>query len=170
MRVLPAKCTKWCATTPPSLTRPSSTTATSATTTSGSRRLEKSYLLRVDGKVVERTLLMRVAVGIHPTTSTGNGKPTTRSPNAVFTHVPRPRCSTPARLPQPPVASWCRCRATASRRIYDTSQCAPHLSRRAASACPSNKRVGHGFVHQGHQRHPNGIIPMLCSTTARYVD
>ena len=120
----------------------SSTTATSPTTIFGFKTLERSYLpCGSTGRWwnARNTMLMRVAVGIHGTTSRRPSEPQRPEPRAGLS-TPRPRSSTPAhRKPQDVVSCFLlNMRRTASAAFTKPSPAAP----RSQSAGGIGRSVG----------------------------
>ncbi|KAJ4824517.1 ribonucleotide-diphosphate reductase subunit rnr1 [Turnera subulata] len=141
----------------------------------GFKTLERSYLLKVDGVIVERPqhMLMRVAVGIHKHDID----------SAVETyHLMSQRCfihATPtlfnAGTPQPQLSScFLLCiKEDSIEGIYDTLKECAVISKLAGGIGVSihNIRASGSYI-RGTNGTSNGIVPMLrvFNNTARYVD
>lgn len=141
----------------------------------GFKTLEKSYLLKIDGKVVERVshLLMRTAVGIH-----GNDIPAAIETynllsQRYFIHA------TPTLFNAGTVnAQYSSCFLTPIKDdsivgIYDTMKDCALISKHAGGIglSVSNIRSADSYI-KGNNGYSNGIIPMLrvFNNTARYVN
>ncbi len=141
----------------------------------GFKTLERSYLMRIDGKVVERPqhLLMRVAVGIH-----GEDIPaaietyhllsekwfTHATPTLFNAGTPKPQLSSCFLLPM---------KDDSIDGIYDTLKQTAKISQSAGGIGLSIHNVrAKGSYIKGTGGTSNGIVPMLRNfdMTARYVD
>lgn len=141
----------------------------------GFKTLERSYLIRINGKIVERPqhMLMRVAVGIH-----GEDIPavietynylseryfTHASPTLFAAATPRPQLSSCFLLmmPDDSIEGIFRC----------LSQCA-YISKSAGGIGVNVHNIrANGTYIAGTGGHSNGLVPMLrvFNNTARYVD
>ncbi|PNW74518.1 hypothetical protein CHLRE_12g492950v5 [Chlamydomonas reinhardtii] len=141
----------------------------------GFKTLERSYLLRIDGKVVERPqhMLMRVAVGIHKediesaiTTYHAMSERwfTHASPTLFNGGTPRPQLSSCFLLAM---------RDDSIDGIYDTLKECAVISKSAGGIGLSIHCIrGTGSYIRGTNGTSNGIVPMLrvFNDTARYVD
>ena len=151
------------------LTRKLSTTVTLITTTLVSKTLERSYLLRIDGKVVERPqhMLMRVSIGIHKKDiekavdtyhMLSERWMTHASPTLFNAGTPRPQLS----------SCFLICMKEDSiEGIYDTLKECACISKSAGGIGLSihDIRATSSYI-RGTNGTSNGIIPMLrCSTT-----
>jgi ribonucleoside-diphosphate reductase alpha subunit len=141
----------------------------------GFKTLEKSYLLRVHGRIAERPqhMLMRVSCGIHlgdvpAAIETYNlmslRKMTHATPTLFNAGTPSPQMSSCFLLTM---------KSDSIDGIYDTlSQCAS-ISKSAGGigVAVSNVRAKGSYI-RGTNGHSNGIVPMLrnFNETARYVD
>ncbi|KAG5354737.1 Ribonucleoside-diphosphate reductase large chain [Yarrowia sp. B02] len=141
----------------------------------GYKTLEKSYLLRVDGHVVERPqhMLMRVALGIH-----GEDMPKVLETYAAlslrkFTHASPTLFN--AGTPQGQLSS-CFLVAMAADSIdgiYDTLKTCAQISKTAGGIGLHIHNIrAKGTIITGSQGRSSGIVPMLrvFNNTARYVD
>jgi len=141
----------------------------------GFKTLERSYLLKKDGKVVERPqqMLMRVAVGIHGEDVEAAIETYDLLSQKLFTHASPTLFN--AATPRPQLSS-CFLLTMASdsiEGIYDTlKQCA--LISKSAGGIGLNVhciRAGGSYI-AGTNGNSNGLVPMLrvFNNTARYVD
>jgi len=141
----------------------------------GFKTLERSYLLKKDGKVVERPqqMLMRVAVGIHGEDIDAAIETYDLLSQKLFTHASPTLFN--AATPRPQLSS-CFLLTMASdsiEGIYDTlKQCA--LISKSAGGIGLNVhciRAGGSYI-AGTNGNSNGLVPMLrvFNNTARYVD
>ncbi|KAL0378409.1 UNVERIFIED_CONTAM: Ribonucleoside-diphosphate reductase large subunit [Sesamum radiatum] len=131
----------------------------------GFKTLERSYLLKVQGKVVERPqhMLMRVAVGIHKDDIDSRWF-THASPTLFNAGTPRPQLS----------SCFLICMKEDSiEGIYDTLKECAVISKSAGGIGVSvhNIRATGSYI-RGTNGTSNGIVPMLrvFNDTARYVD
>src|ERR1700743_2737626 len=141
----------------------------------GFKTLEKSYLLKLDGKIVERPqhLFMRVSVGIHKEDIDSDIKTYNLMSERWFTHAtptlfnagtPKPQMSSCFLLPM---------KDDSIDGIYDTLKQTAKISQSAGGIGLSihNVRATGSYI-SGTNGTSNGIIPMLrvFNDTARYVD
>jgi ribonucleoside-diphosphate reductase subunit M1 len=141
----------------------------------GFKTLERSYLLKINKKVVERPqqMLMRVSVGIHGEDIDSAIETYDLLSQRLFTHASPTLFN--AATPRPQLSS-CFLLTMASdsiEGIYDTlKQCA--LISKSAGGIGLNVHCirAHGSYIAGTNGHSNGLIPMLrvFNNTARYVD
>eukprot|EP00405_Crypthecodinium_cohnii_P016886 CAMPEP_0206458424 /NCGR_PEP_ID=MMETSP0324_2-20121206/23560_1 /ASSEMBLY_ACC=CAM_ASM_000836 /TAXON_ID=2866 /ORGANISM="Crypthecodinium cohnii, Strain Seligo" /LENGTH=798 /DNA_ID=CAMNT_0053929757 /DNA_START=103 /DNA_END=2499 /DNA_ORIENTATION=+ len=141
----------------------------------GFRTLERSYLLRVHDKIVERPqhMIMRVACGIH----TGDVKSAietyTLMSTRKFTHATPTLFN--AGTPQPQMSSCflLTVQEDSIGGIYDTLKQCAMISKQAGGIglAVSNVRAKGSYI-RGTNGYSNGIVPMLrnFNETARYVD
>jgi len=141
----------------------------------GFKTLEKSYLLKIDGKIVERPqhLYMRVAVGIHKEDVDSVIKTYNLMSERWFTH------GTPtlfnAGTPKPQMSSCflLTMKDDSIDGIYDTLKQTAKISQSAGGIGLSihNVRATGSYI-SGTNGTSNGIVPMLkvFNDTARYVD
>lgn len=141
----------------------------------GFKTLERSYLLRIDGKIVERPqhMLMRVAIGIHENDVEQALRTYHLMSGRWFTHASPTLFN--AGTPRPQLSScFLLCMKDDSiDGIYDTlKQCAV-ISKSAGGIGLSvhNIRATGSYI-RGTNGTSNGIVPMLrvFNDTARYVD
>jgi len=141
----------------------------------GYKTLERSYLLRLDGKIVERPqhMLMRVAVGIHKEDIESAIETYNLMSDKWFTHATPTLFN--AGTPKPQLSS---CFLLAMKDdsipgIYDTLKQCAQISQSAGGIGLSihNVRATGSYI-KGTNGTSNGIIPMLkvFNDTARYVD
>ncbi|KAL7245858.1 hypothetical protein ACSBR2_001064 [Camellia fascicularis] len=141
----------------------------------GFKTLERSYLLKVDGKVVERPqhMLMRVSVGIHKDDIDSAIKTYNLMSQRWFTHASPTLFN--AGTPQPQLSScFLVCMKEDSiEGIYDTLKECAVISKSAGGIGVSvhNIRATGSYI-RGTNGTSNGIVPMLrvYNDTARYVD
>ncbi|KAK9365384.1 ribonucleotide reductase [Lipomyces kononenkoae] len=141
----------------------------------GFKTLERSYLLRINGKVAERPqhMIMRVAVGIHGADIESAIETYNLMSQRYFTHGSPTLYN--AGTPQPQLAS---CFLVAMKEdsiegIYDTLKTCALISKTAGGIGLNihNIRATGSYI-AGTNGTSNGIIPMLrvFNNTARYVD
>ncbi|KAK9110525.1 hypothetical protein Sjap_018585 [Stephania japonica] len=141
----------------------------------GFKTLERSYLLKVQGKVVERPqhMLMRVAVGIHKDDIDSALKTYYLMSQRWFTHASPTLFN--AGTPRPQLSScFLICMKDDSiEGIYDTLKECAAISKSAGGIGVSihNIRATGSYI-RGTNGTSNGIVPMLrvFNDTARYVD
>jgi len=141
----------------------------------GYKTLERSYLLRMDDRIVERPqqLIMRVCVGIHKEDIDSVIKSYDLMSQKYFTHAtptlfnagtPRPQCSSCFLLTM---------KGDSIDGIYDTLKECACISKYAGGIGLSihNIRATDSYI-RGTNGSSNGIVPMLrvFNDTARYVD
>lgn len=141
----------------------------------GFKTLERSYLMKVDGKVIERPqhLLMRVAVGIH-----GNDVPAAiETYNLLsekwFTHATPTLFNAGTPKPQLSSCFLLTMKDDSIDGIYDTLKQCAKISQSAGGIGLSIHNVrAKGSYIKGTGGTSNGIVPMLRNfdMTARYVD
>ncbi|KAJ6508357.1 ribonucleotide reductase alpha subunit [Mycena sanguinolenta] len=141
----------------------------------GFKTLERSYLLRLDGRVVERPqhLIMRVAVGIHGSDIDHVLETYNLMSERYFTHATPTLFN--AGTPQAQLSScFLVCMKEDSiEGIYDTLKNCAMISKSAGGIGLSihNIRATGSYI-AGTNGYSNGIVPMLRAydATARYVD
>lgn len=141
----------------------------------GFKTLERSYLLRVNGAIVERPqqMLMRVAVGIH----LGNMKAILATyeamSNKLFTHASPTLFNAGTCRPQLSSCFLLTMTEDSIEGIYDTLKRCAVISKSAGGIGLSvhNIRSTKSYI-RGTNGTSNGIVPMLrvFNDTARYVD
>jgi len=141
----------------------------------GFKTLEKSYLLKLNGKIAERPqhMLMRVAVGIHAEDIDAAIETYDMLSQRYFTHATPTLFN--AGTPNPQMSS---CFLLAMKEdsidgIYDTLKSCAIISKYAGGIgmSISNIRASQSYI-RGTNGTSNGIVPMLrvFNNTARYVD
>src|SRR3984957_1127108 len=141
----------------------------------GFKTLEKSYLLKVDGKVVERPqhLYMRVAIGIHHDDIDSAIKTYHLMSERWFTHATPTLFNAGTPKPQMSSCFLLTMKDDSIDGIYDTLKQTAKISQSAGGIGLSihNVRATGSYI-SGTNGTSNGIIPMLrvFNDTARYVD
>jgi len=141
----------------------------------GFKTLEKSYLLKVDGKVVERPqhMYMRVAIGIHKTDIDSVLKTYHLMSERWFTHATPTLFNAGTPKPQMSSCFLLTMKEDSIEGIYDTLKQTARISQSAGGIGLSihNIRATGSYIG-GTNGTSNGIIPMLrvFNDTARYVD
>lgn len=141
----------------------------------GFKTLEKSYLLRIDGKVIERPqhMLMRVAVGIHMEDIDSVLETYTLLSEKWFTHATPTLFNAGTPKPQLSSCFLLTMKDDSIDGIYDTLKQCAKISQSAGGIGLSIHNIrGTGSYIKGTNGVSNGIIPMLRNfdMTARYVD
>ncbi len=141
----------------------------------GFKTLEKSYLLKLDGKVVERPqhMLMRVAVGIHKDDIDSILETYNLLSEKWFTHATPTLFNAGTPKPQLSSCFLLTMKEDSIDGIYDTLKQCAKISQSAGGIGLSIHNVrGTGSYIKGTNGVSNGIIPMLRNfdMTARYVD
>ncbi|KAH0534069.1 ribonucleotide-diphosphate reductase subunit rnr1 [Glutinoglossum americanum] len=141
----------------------------------GFKTLERSYLLRVDGKVAERPqhMIMRVAVGIHGDDLDKVLETYNLMSNKYFTHASPTLFN--AGTPQSQLSSCflVDMKEDSIEGIYDTLKTCAMISKTAGGIGLNIHRIrATGSYIAGTNGSSNGIVPMLrvFNNTARYVD
>ncbi|MEM6842302.1 MAG: ribonucleoside-diphosphate reductase subunit alpha [Bacteroidota bacterium] len=141
----------------------------------GFKTLERSYLIRLDGKVVERPqhMLMRVAVGIHGEDIEAAVETYNLLSEKWFTHATPTLFNAGTPKPQLSSCFLLTIQDDSIDGIYDTLKQCAQISQSAGGIGLSIHHVrGTGSYIRGTNGTSNGIIPMLRNfdMTARYVD
>ena len=141
----------------------------------GFKTLEKSYLLRLDGKVVERPqhMLMRVAIGIHMDDIDSVLETYNLLSEKWFTHATPTLFNAGTPKPQLSSCFLLTMKEDSIDGIYDTLKQCAKISQSAGGIGLSIHNIrGTGSYIKGTNGVSNGIIPMLRNfdMTARYVD
>ncbi|GFG30507.1 hypothetical protein Cfor_08130 [Coptotermes formosanus] len=141
----------------------------------GFKTLERSYLLRIEGKVVERPqqMLMRVAVGIHGEDVDAAIETYNLMSERIFTHASPTLFSSATPRPQLSSCFLLAMRDDSIEGIYDTlKQCALVSKSAGGIGLHIHNIRATGSYIAGTNGTSNGIIPMLrvYNNTARYVD
>ncbi|MFN4765865.1 MAG: ribonucleoside-diphosphate reductase subunit alpha [Bacteroidota bacterium] len=141
----------------------------------GFKTLERSYLLKIDGKVVERPqhMLMRVAVGIHKENIASALHTYELLSERWFTHATPTLFNAGTPKPQLSSCFLLALQADSIDGIYDTLKQTAKISQSAGGIGLSihNLRATGSYI-KGTNGTSNGIVPMLrvFNDTARYVD
>ena len=141
----------------------------------GYKTLEKSYLLKVDGKIVERPqhMLMRVAVGIHQEDIASAIETYHLLSEKWFTHATPTLFNAGTPKPQMSSCFLLTMKEDSIDGIYDTLKNCALISQSAGGIGLSIHDVrATGSYIKGTNGVSNGIVPMLrvFNDTARYVD
>lgn len=141
----------------------------------GFKTLEKSYLLKLDGKIVERPqhMLMRVAIGIHYNDIDAAIETYNLMSEKWFTHATPTLFNAGTPKPQLSSCFLLTMKDDSIDGIYDTLKQCAKISQSAGGIGLSihNIRATGSYI-KGTNGTSNGIIPMLrvYNDTARYVD
>ncbi|WP_187262233.1 ribonucleoside-diphosphate reductase subunit alpha [Pontibacter beigongshangensis] len=141
----------------------------------GYKTLERSYLLRLDGRIVERPqhMLMRVAVGIHKDDIESAIETYNLMSEKWFTHATPTLFNAGTPKPQLSSCFLLTMKDDSIPGIYDTLKQCAQISQSAGGIGLSihNVRATGSYI-KGTNGTSNGIIPMLkvFNDTARYVD
>ena len=141
----------------------------------GFKTLERSYLLRMDGRIVERPgqMLMRVALGIHINNLDAALETYELTSQKYFTHASPTLFNSGTRKPQLSSCFLLTMKDDSIEGIYDTLKQTALISQSAGGIGLSvhNIRATGSFI-KGTNGTSNGIVPMLkvFNDTARYVD
>ncbi|MEO6520137.1 MAG: ribonucleoside-diphosphate reductase subunit alpha [Mucilaginibacter sp.] len=141
----------------------------------GFKTLEKSYLLKIDGKIAERPqhLFMRVSVGIHKEDVESAIKTYNLMSERWFTHATPTLFNAGTPKPQMSSCFLLTMQDDSIDGIYDTLKQTAKISQSAGGIGLSvhNVRATGSYI-SGTNGTSNGIIPMLkvFNDTARYVD
>lgn len=141
----------------------------------GFKTLERSYLMKMDGKVVERPqhLLMRVAVGIHAEDISAAIETYNLLSEKWFTHATPTLFNAGTPKPQLSSCFLLSMKDDSIDGIYDTLKNCAKISQSAGGIGLSIHNVrAKGSYIKGTGGTSNGIVPMLRNfdMTARYVD
>lgn len=141
----------------------------------GFKTLERSYLLRVNGQVVERPqhMLMRVAVGIHKQDVDAAVETYHLLSQRWFTHASPTLFNAGTPRPQLSSCFLIAMKSDSIEGIYDTLKECACISKSAGGIGLSMHNIrATGSYIRGTNGTSNGIIPMLrvFNDTARYVD
>ena len=141
----------------------------------GFKTLERSYLLKLNGKIAERPqhMLMRVSVGIHPTDLDAAIETYHLMSKRYFTHATPTLFNSGTPKPQMSSCFLLSMRDDSIDGIYDTLKQTAKISQSAGGIGLSihNVRATGSYI-AGTNGTSNGIVPMLrvYNDTARYVD
>jgi len=141
----------------------------------GFKTLERSYLLKLNGKIVERPqhMLMRVAVGIHKDDLDAVVETYTMMSEGWFTHATPTLFNSGTPKPQMSSCFLLTMKEDSITGIYDTLKSCAKISQNAGGIGLSIHDVrATGSYIKGTNGTSNGIVPMLrvFNDTARYVD
>eukprot|EP00440_Ansanella_granifera_P054897 gb/GFBE01059511.1/.p1 GENE.gb/GFBE01059511.1/~~gb/GFBE01059511.1/.p1 ORF type:complete len:808 (+),score=292.27 gb/GFBE01059511.1/:1-2424(+) len=141
----------------------------------GFKTLEKSYLLRVHGKIVERPqhMIMRAACGIHCGNLAAVLETYDLMSRKFFTHATPTLFNAGTPAPQMSSCFLLTMKGDNIEGIYDTLKQCALISKSAGGigVAISNVRAGGSYI-RGTNGYSNGLVPMLrnFNETARYVD
>jgi len=141
----------------------------------GFKTLERSYLLRINGKIVERPqhMLMRVSIGIHPDDINAAIETYELMSKKFFTHATPTLFNSGTPKPQMSSCFLLTMKEDSIDGIYDTLKQTAKISQSAGGVGLSihNIRATGSYI-RGTNGTSNGIVPMLrvFNDTARYVD
>ncbi|CAG8705477.1 12515_t:CDS:2 [Dentiscutata erythropus] len=141
----------------------------------GFKTLERSYLLRIDGKVAERPqhMLMRVAVGIHGEDVDAAIETYNLMSEKYFTHASPTLFNAGTPRPQLSSCFLLTMKDDSIEGIYETLKTCAMISKTAGGIGLNIHNIrSSGSYIAGTNGYSNGIIPMLrvYNNTARYVD
>lgn len=141
----------------------------------GFKTLERSYLLKLDGKIVERPqqMLMRVSIGIHKNDIESAVKTYNMMSEGWFTHATPTLFNSGTPKPQMSSCFLLTMQEDSISGIYDTLKQCAKISQSAGGIGLSIHDVrATGSYIKGTNGTSNGIVPMLrvFNDTARYVD
>ncbi len=141
----------------------------------GFKTLEKSYLLKMNSKVVERPqhMLMRVAVGIHKEDIDAAIETYDLMSEKWFTHATPTLYNAGTPKPQLSSCFLLTMKDDSIRGIYDTLRNCAEISQAAGGIGLSIHNIrAKGSYIKGTGGESNGLVPMLqvFNSTARYVD
>lgn len=141
----------------------------------GFKTLERSYLLRIDGKVAERPqhMLMRVAVGIHGEDIDAAIETYNLMSEKYFTHASPTLFNAGTPRPQLSSCFLLTMKDDSIEGIYETLKTCAMISKTAGGIGLNIHNIrSSGSYIAGTNGYSNGIIPMLrvYNNTARYVD
>eukprot|EP00439_Symbiodinium_sp_Y106_P035259 s5988_g4.t1 len=141
----------------------------------GFKTLEKSYLLKVHNKIVERPqhLIMRAACGIHCGDLQAALETYDLMSRRFFTHATPTLFNAGTPAPQMSSCFLLKMQGDSIEGIYDTLKQCALISKSAGGigVAVSNIRASGSYI-RGTNGHSNGLVPMLrnFNETARYVD
>lgn len=141
----------------------------------GFKTLQRSYLLRLNGKVAERPqqMLMRVALGIHKTDVDAAIETYDLMSRRLFTHATPTLFNAGTPHPQMSSCFLLQVRDDSIEGIYDTMKSCATISKFAGGigVAMHNVRATGSYI-RGSNGTSNGVVPMLrvFNDTARYVD
>ena len=141
----------------------------------GYKTLERSYLLRIDGKIVERPqhMLMRVAIGIHMTDVESAIETYNLMSEKWFTHATPTLFNAGTPTPQMSSCFLIDVKEDSIDGIYKTLHLTALISKQAGGVGISMSKIrASGSLIHGSGGIGNGLVPMLrvYDASARYVD
>jgi len=141
----------------------------------GFKTLEKAYLLRMKGKVVERPqhMLMRVAIGIHKTDLDAAVETYELMSQKWFTHATPTMFNAGTPCPQMSSCFLLAMKDDSIEGIFETLKLCAQISKSAGGIGLSVHDIrAQGSYIKGSGGSSNGLVPMLrvFDNTARYVD
>ncbi|NVK64140.1 MAG: ribonucleoside-diphosphate reductase subunit alpha [Flavobacteriales bacterium] len=141
----------------------------------GFKTLTRSYLMKLEGKIVERPqhMLMRVSVGIHKTDIDAAIKTYNLMSEGWFTHATPTLFNSGTPKPQMSSCFLLTMKEDSIGGIYDTLKSCAQISQSAGGIGISIHDIrAKGSYIKGTNGESNGIVPMLrvFNDTARYVD
>ena len=141
----------------------------------GFKTLERSYLLKLDGKISERPqhMLMRVAIGIHKNDLESAIQTYNYMSEGWFTHATPTLFNSGTPKPQMSSCFLLTMKEDSISGIYDTLKQCSQISQSAGGIGLSIHDIrAQGSYIKGTNGSSNGIVPMLrvFNDTARYVD
>ncbi len=141
----------------------------------GFKTLTRSYLLKIDGNIVERPqhMLMRVSLGIHKTDIQAAIKTYNLMSEGWFTHATPTLFNSGTPKPQMSSCFLLTMKEDSISGIYDTLKSCAQISQSAGGIGLSIHDIrATGSYIKGTNGASNGIVPMLrvFNDTARYVD
>ncbi|KAI8986440.1 ribonucleotide reductase [Pilobolus umbonatus] len=140
----------------------------------GFKTLERSYLFKIDGKIVERPqyMIMRVAIGIHGNDLESAFKTYHLMSSKYFTHATPTLFNAGTPTPQLSSCFLVQMKEDSIEGIYDTLSVCARISKSAGGVGVSFQKIrGSGSYIAGTNGTSNGIVPMLrvFNDTARFV-
>ncbi|NNC83792.1 MAG: ribonucleoside-diphosphate reductase subunit alpha [Flavobacteriales bacterium] len=141
----------------------------------GFKTLERSYLLKMDGKVAERPqhMLMRVSIGIHKEDIESAIETYNMMSKGLFTHATPTLFNSGTPKPQMSSCFLLTMKEDSIKGIYETLQQCAQISQSAGGIGLAIHDIrAKGSYIKGTNGTSNGIVPMLrvFNDTARYVD
>ena len=141
----------------------------------GFKTLERAYLLKLDGKIIERPqhMLMRVAIGIHENNFKEAIKTYKQLSDGYFTHATPTLFNMGTNRQQGSSCFLLTIKEDSIEGIYDTLKDCAKISKNAGGEGISVSDIrAKGTKIKGTNGTSNGIVPMLknFNETARYVD
>jgi len=141
----------------------------------GFKTLERSYLMKIDGKTIERPqhMLMRVSVGIHGEDIDAALETYNFMSLKYFTHASPTLFNSGTPRPQMSSCFLVAMQDDSIEGIYDTLKTCALISKNAGGIGVNVHNIrARGSYIGGTNGHSNGLIPMLrvYNNTARYVD